>query len=162
MCVSHAGSTYYDNVRPLAYPDSDAVLICFDISRPETLDSVLKKVRWPNTFALLGCGCVGWESGEAILHFGGALDNFLLHNPHFKEGVGMQRYFKIRSELQIVHSDLWNFCSWDVFFLDVKMSKSLVLILVDRCLITCRQMMLFKGYSPQARGGDLKENNYTA
>lgn len=39
-----AGSAYYDNVRPLAYPDSDAVLICFDISRPETLDSVLKKV----------------------------------------------------------------------------------------------------------------------
>ncbi|KAM3822588.1 rho-related GTP-binding protein RhoN isoform 2-T2 [Vipera latastei] len=38
-----SGSTYYDNVRPLAYPDSDAVLICFDISRPETLDSVLKK-----------------------------------------------------------------------------------------------------------------------
>ena len=43
-CLS-TGSTYYDNVRPLAYPDADAVLICFDISRPETLDSVLKKVR---------------------------------------------------------------------------------------------------------------------
>lgn len=42
-----AGSAYYDNVRPLAYPDSDAVLICFDISRPETLDSVLKKVSPP-------------------------------------------------------------------------------------------------------------------
>lgn len=42
--VPPVGSTYYDNVRPLAYPDSDAVLICFDISRPETLDSVLKKV----------------------------------------------------------------------------------------------------------------------
>ncbi|XP_052346793.1 rho-related GTP-binding protein RhoN-like isoform X1 [Oncorhynchus keta] len=38
-----SGSSYYDNVRPLAYPDSDAVLVCFDISRPETLDSVLKK-----------------------------------------------------------------------------------------------------------------------
>ncbi|KAL0984400.1 hypothetical protein UPYG_G00140940 [Umbra pygmaea] len=38
-----SGSTYYDNVRPLAYPDADAVLICFDISRPETLDSVVKK-----------------------------------------------------------------------------------------------------------------------
>ncbi|XP_075703067.1 rho-related GTP-binding protein RhoN [Rhinoderma darwinii] len=38
-----SGSAYYDNVRPLAYPESDAVLICFDISRPETLDSVLKK-----------------------------------------------------------------------------------------------------------------------
>lgn len=48
-CAAHglllsSGSAYYDNVRPLAYPDSDAVLICFDISRPETLDSVLKKV----------------------------------------------------------------------------------------------------------------------
>lgn len=43
VCES-AGSSYYDNVRPLAYPDSDAVLICFDISRPETLDSVIKKV----------------------------------------------------------------------------------------------------------------------
>lgn len=41
---SSTGSSYYDNVRPLAYPDSDAVLICFDISRPETLDSVIKKV----------------------------------------------------------------------------------------------------------------------
>lgn len=39
-----AGSAYYDNVRPLSYPDADAVLICFDISRPDTLDSVLKKV----------------------------------------------------------------------------------------------------------------------
>ena len=38
------GSSYYDNVRPLSYPDADAVLICFDISRPETLDNVLKKV----------------------------------------------------------------------------------------------------------------------
>ena len=42
-----AGSAYYDNVRPLSYPDSDAVLICFDISKAETLDSVLKKVSIP-------------------------------------------------------------------------------------------------------------------
>ncbi|XP_068590632.1 rho-related GTP-binding protein RhoE-like [Cebidichthys violaceus] len=57
-----SGSPYYDNVRPLSYPEADAVLICFDISRPETLDSVLKK--WtgeieefcPNTKMLLvGC-----------------------------------------------------------------------------------------------------------
>ncbi|XP_076122043.1 rho-related GTP-binding protein RhoN-like [Alosa pseudoharengus] len=38
-----SGSSYYDNVRPLAYPDSDAVLLCFDISRPGTLESILKK-----------------------------------------------------------------------------------------------------------------------
>lgn len=39
------GSPYYDNVRPLCYSDSDAVLLCFDISRPETLDSASKKVK---------------------------------------------------------------------------------------------------------------------
>ncbi|XP_059725036.1 rho-related GTP-binding protein RhoN isoform X2 [Haemorhous mexicanus] len=57
-----SGSAYYDNVRPLAYPDSDAVLICFDISRPETLDSVLKKWQGetqefcPNAkIVLVGC-----------------------------------------------------------------------------------------------------------
>ncbi|NWV16984.1 RND1 protein, partial [Origma solitaria] len=38
-----SGSPYYDNVRPLCYSDSDAVLLCFDISRPETLDSAAKK-----------------------------------------------------------------------------------------------------------------------
>ncbi|NWT57204.1 RND1 protein, partial [Erythrocercus mccallii] len=39
-----SGSPYYDNVRPLCYSDSDAVLLCFDVSRPETLDSAAKKV----------------------------------------------------------------------------------------------------------------------
>uniref|UniRef100_A0A8C5TNM4 Rho family GTPase 2 n=1 Tax=Malurus cyaneus samueli TaxID=2593467 RepID=A0A8C5TNM4_9PASS len=62
MGTPQVGSAYYDNVRPLAYPDSDAVLICFDISRPETLDSVLKKWQGetqefcPNAkIVLVGC-----------------------------------------------------------------------------------------------------------
>uniref|UniRef100_UPI0035900C09 rho-related GTP-binding protein RhoE-like isoform X2 n=1 Tax=Myxine glutinosa TaxID=7769 RepID=UPI0035900C09 len=66
-----AGSSYYDYVRPLSYPDSDAVLICFDISRPETLDSVLKKwqaeVRefCPSiTVLLVGCKVELRASGE--------------------------------------------------------------------------------------------------
>ncbi|XP_073689489.1 rho-related GTP-binding protein RhoN isoform X2 [Garra rufa] len=57
-----SGSSYYDNVRPLAYPDCDAVLICFDISRPETLDSIPKKWQveaqeyCPNAkLVLVGC-----------------------------------------------------------------------------------------------------------
>uniref|UniRef100_A0ABI8AFJ1 Rho family GTPase 1 n=1 Tax=Felis catus TaxID=9685 RepID=A0ABI8AFJ1_FELCA len=57
-----SGSPYYDNVRPLCYSDSDAVLLCFDISRPETVDSALKKWRTeildycPSTRVLLiGC-----------------------------------------------------------------------------------------------------------
>ncbi|XP_055772781.1 rho-related GTP-binding protein RhoE-like, partial [Salvelinus fontinalis] len=61
-CSVVSGSPYYDNVRPLSYPDSDAVLICFDVSRPDTLDSVIKKWKGeiqefcPNTKMLLvGC-----------------------------------------------------------------------------------------------------------
>ncbi|KAJ7317817.1 hypothetical protein JRQ81_003979 [Phrynocephalus forsythii] len=57
-----SGSPYYDNVRPLCYSDSDAVLLCFDVSRPETLDSALKKWKTeildycPSTRVLLiGC-----------------------------------------------------------------------------------------------------------
>ncbi|XP_053704534.1 rho-related GTP-binding protein Rho6-like [Synchiropus splendidus] len=56
------GSPYYDNVRPLCYSDSDAVLLCFDISRPDLLDSILKKWKseildfCPTTRVLLiGC-----------------------------------------------------------------------------------------------------------
>lgn len=57
-----SGSPYYDNVRPLCYSDSDAVLLCFDISRPDTVDSALKKWKTeiqdfcPNTRVLvIGC-----------------------------------------------------------------------------------------------------------
>ncbi|CAM4678625.1 unnamed protein product [Leuciscus chuanchicus] len=57
-----SGSPYYDNVRPLCYSDSDAVLLCFDISRPDIFDSGLKKWRaeildfCPSTRILLvGC-----------------------------------------------------------------------------------------------------------
>ncbi|KAJ8397020.1 hypothetical protein AAFF_G00010740 [Aldrovandia affinis] len=57
-----SGSPYYDNVRPLCYSDSDAVLLCFDVSRPEAMDSALKKWKTeildfcPNTRVLLvGC-----------------------------------------------------------------------------------------------------------
>ncbi|XP_035500116.2 rho family GTPase 1b [Scophthalmus maximus] len=57
-----SGSPYYDNVRPLCYSDSDAVLLCFDISRPDTVDSSLKKWKTeildfcPSTrILLIGC-----------------------------------------------------------------------------------------------------------
>ncbi|TNN73103.1 Rho-related GTP-binding protein Rho6 [Liparis tanakae] len=57
-----SGSPYYDNVRPLCYSDSDAVLLCFDISRPDAVDSALKKWKveiqdfCPSTrILLIGC-----------------------------------------------------------------------------------------------------------
>uniref|UniRef100_A0AAY5KFU8 Rho family GTPase 1 n=1 Tax=Esox lucius TaxID=8010 RepID=A0AAY5KFU8_ESOLU len=57
-----SGSPYYDNVRPLCYSDSDAVLLCFDISRPDSFDGALKKWKTeildfcPSTrILLIGC-----------------------------------------------------------------------------------------------------------
>lgn len=51
--LSPQGSPYYDNVRPLCYSDSDAVLLCFDISRPDTVDGSLKKARQQSSFESL-------------------------------------------------------------------------------------------------------------
>ncbi len=33
-----------DRIRPLAYPDSHVILICFAIDVPDSLDNVLEKV----------------------------------------------------------------------------------------------------------------------
>ena len=35
----------FDRLRPLSYPDSHVILICFDIANPDSLDNVLEKVR---------------------------------------------------------------------------------------------------------------------
>ena len=39
-----AGQEDYDRLRPLSYPGSHAVLICFAIDSPEALDNVKEKV----------------------------------------------------------------------------------------------------------------------
>ncbi|EPY51745.1 rho family GTPase Rho5 [Schizosaccharomyces cryophilus OY26] len=38
-----AGQEDYDRLRPLSYPDSHVVLICFSIDAPESLDNVQEK-----------------------------------------------------------------------------------------------------------------------
>jgi small GTP-binding protein len=40
-----AGVEDYDRLRPLSYPDSHVVLICFDIGNPDSLENVEEKVR---------------------------------------------------------------------------------------------------------------------
>jgi Ras homolog gene family, member A len=39
-----AGQEDYDRLRPLSYPDTDVVLVCFSIDEPNSLDNVLE--RW--------------------------------------------------------------------------------------------------------------------
>ncbi|CAG8671189.1 3503_t:CDS:2 [Dentiscutata erythropus] len=38
-----AGQDDYDRLRPLSYPDSDVILICFSIDSPDSLDNVQEK-----------------------------------------------------------------------------------------------------------------------
>lgn len=40
-----AGQEDYDRLRPLSYPDSHVILICFSIDSPDSLDNVQEKVR---------------------------------------------------------------------------------------------------------------------
>ena len=39
-----AGQEDYDRLRPLSYPDSHGIAICFAIDSPDSLYNVLKKV----------------------------------------------------------------------------------------------------------------------
>ncbi|KAG0690129.1 GTP-binding protein Rho1 [Pichia californica] len=38
-----AGQEDYDRLRPLSYPDSNVILICFSVDSPDTLDNVQEK-----------------------------------------------------------------------------------------------------------------------
>ncbi|KAL8277496.1 hypothetical protein RQP46_010126 [Phenoliferia psychrophenolica] len=38
-----AGQEDYDRLRPLSYPDTDVVVICFSLDSPDSLDNVLSK-----------------------------------------------------------------------------------------------------------------------
>lgn len=39
------GQEDYDRLRPLSYPDSHVILICFSIDSPDSLDNVQEKVK---------------------------------------------------------------------------------------------------------------------
>ena len=41
--IDTAGTEEYDRLRPLAYPDTDVVLVCFSTVVPESLENVSKK-----------------------------------------------------------------------------------------------------------------------
>jgi GTPase SAR1 family protein len=40
------GQEDFDRLRPIYYPDSHIILICFAIDNPDSLDNVMEKVRW--------------------------------------------------------------------------------------------------------------------
>ena len=42
-----AGQEDYDRLRPLSYPDSHVILICYAIDSPDSLENVQEKVSLP-------------------------------------------------------------------------------------------------------------------
>ena len=46
-----AGQDDYDRLRPLSYPDTNVILICFSVVDPDTLDNVQEKVYFPLLFS---------------------------------------------------------------------------------------------------------------
>lgn len=42
-----SGQEDYDRLRPLSYSDTNVVLICFDVTSPNTFDNILTKVTQP-------------------------------------------------------------------------------------------------------------------
>lgn len=48
-----AGQEDYDRLRPLSYPDSHVILICFAVDSPDSLDNVQEKVC-PTSLHALG------------------------------------------------------------------------------------------------------------
>lgn len=47
-----AGQEDYDRLRPLSYPDSHVILICFAVDSPDSLDNVQEKVRFRSPVTL--------------------------------------------------------------------------------------------------------------
>lgn len=41
-----AGQEDYDRLRPLSYPDTDVILMCFSIDSPDSLGKYLKLNSW--------------------------------------------------------------------------------------------------------------------
>lgn len=57
-----AGQEDYDRLRPLSYPDSDVILICFAIDSPDSLDNVQEKwisevLHFCNGIPIILVGC---------------------------------------------------------------------------------------------------------
>lgn len=48
-----AGQEEYDRLRPLSYPETDLIFVCFAIDCPNSLDNVMDKVSNQPSFFLL-------------------------------------------------------------------------------------------------------------
>lgn len=62
-----AGQEDYDRLRPLSYPDSHVILICFAVDSPDSLDNVQEKVQLPKAFEAF-IACLYPQGDEALMY----------------------------------------------------------------------------------------------
>jgi hypothetical protein len=82
-----AGQEDYDRLRPLSYPDSHVILICFAVDSPDSLDNVQEKVRPPP------CTCTSAANQAAVDFRSASLLPGPAHHPR-----GLQEGFALRPE----------------------------------------------------------------
>ncbi|RCI12822.1 hypothetical protein L249_0391 [Ophiocordyceps polyrhachis-furcata BCC 54312] len=64
-----AGQEDYDRLRPLSYPDSHVILICFAIDSPDSLDNVQEKVLCSRRRVFPPAADLPWQWISEVLHF---------------------------------------------------------------------------------------------
>lgn len=61
-----AGQEDYDRLRPLSYPDSHVILICFAVDSPDSLDNVQEKAK---SSVIIPDSMLIWQWISEVLHF---------------------------------------------------------------------------------------------
>lgn len=86
-----AGQEDYDRLRPLSYPDTNVILMCFAIDSPDSLENVPEK--WvpevkhfcPGVaFVLVGCKQVGKNRGRKKRRKPNALFSFVFSGSAYR------------------------------------------------------------------------------
>lgn len=62
-----AGQEEYDRLRPLSYPETDLLFVCFAIDCPNSLENVLDKVYTSRTYRVTTTNISQWY--PEVLHF---------------------------------------------------------------------------------------------
>lgn len=64
-----AGQEEYDRLRPLSYPETDLLFVCFAIDCPASLENVMDKVGHQPRFTLNGLTMAVVSRGSAFLPY---------------------------------------------------------------------------------------------
>jgi hypothetical protein len=99
----HTGLEDYDRLRPLSYPDTHVVLVCFAIDSPDSLDNVQEKVGHSQVCLLskLHLSSQEFSNSQTNTHSGSAKSSIFAHG-HLSFSSGSRKTF------EMTRVQLWN------------------------------------------------------